>query len=146
VISLRPRGFIPYWNRDVYTKYSDWARWFWRGAVHIDDVASAVMLGIDLLSRRKLDQHLVLTLDSAYEYTDADLDRWDAGGPGSTFRKYYPQYYDLALSYSLDPAAKPTRLDISETIDWLSYKPSYSLASLLAELAAYGDQGPPRAA
>ena len=52
VISLRPRGFIPHWNRDVYTKYSDWARWFWRGAVHIDDVASAVMLGIALLSRR----------------------------------------------------------------------------------------------
>jgi nucleoside-diphosphate-sugar epimerase len=145
VISLRPRGFIPYWNHDVYTKYSDWARWFWRGAVHIDDVASSVMLGIDLLSRRKLDQHLVLTLDSAHEYTDADLDRWDADGPGSTFRKYYPQYYDLALSYGLDPAAKPSRLDISETTDWLGYKPRYSLASLLAELAAYGDRGPPHA-
>jgi nucleoside-diphosphate-sugar epimerase len=146
VISLRPRGFIPYWNRDVYTKYSDWARWFWRGAVHIDDVAAAVMLGIDLLSRRKLDEHLVLTLDSAYEYTDADLDRWDADGPGSTFRKYYAQYYDLALSYGLDPAAKPSRLDISATADWLGYKPRYSLASLLAELAAYGDRGPPHAA
>jgi nucleoside-diphosphate-sugar epimerase len=145
VISLRPRGFIPYWNRDVYTKYSDWARWFWRGAVHIDDVAAAVMLGIDLLSRRKLDEHLVLTLDSAYEYTDADLDRWDADGPGSTFRKYYAQYYDLALSYGLDPAAKPSRLDISATADWLGYKPRYSLASLLAELAAYGDRGPPHA-
>jgi len=48
VIRLRPRGFIPHWNRDVYTKYSDWARWFWRGAVHIDDVASAVMLAIGL--------------------------------------------------------------------------------------------------
>ena len=23
VISLRPRGFIPYWNRDVYSRYSD---------------------------------------------------------------------------------------------------------------------------
>src|SRR5271154_1623637 len=43
VITLRPRGFIPFWNRDVYTKYSDWACWFWRGAVHIDDVADAVM-------------------------------------------------------------------------------------------------------
>jgi hypothetical protein len=38
---------------------------------------------------RQLDQQLVLTLDSAYEYTDADLDHWDAEGPGSTFRKYY---------------------------------------------------------
>jgi UDP-glucose 4-epimerase len=87
VVTLRPRGFIPYWDRAVYAKYSDWARWFWKGAVHIDDVATAVILSLDLLSRRQLDQQLVLTLDSAYEYTDADLDHWDAEGPGSSFRK-----------------------------------------------------------
>ena len=144
VITLRPRGFIPFWNSDVYTKYSDWAKWFWRGAVHIDDVASAVMLSVDLMSRRALGQHPVLTLDSAYEYTDADLDQWDADGPGSTFRRYYPEYYQLALSYGLDPTLKPTRLDISETVRWLGYKPAYSLARLLADLAAYGDGGPPR--
>lgn len=144
VITLRPRGFIPYWNRDVYTKYSEWARWFWKGAVHIDDVATAVLLSLDLLSQRQPGQHLILTLDSAYEYTNTDLDHWDADGAGSTFRKYYPEYYDLALSYGLDPALKPTRLDISETVRWLGYEPSYSLACLLAELAAYGDSGPPR--
>ena len=144
VLALRPRGFIPFWNHDVYKKFSDWAKWFWRGAVHIDDVASAVMLGVDLMSRRELGQHLVLTLDSAYEYTDADLDRWDADGPSSTFGRYYPEYYELALSYGLDPALKPSRLDISETVRWLGYKPSYSLANLLAELAAYGDSGPPQ--
>ena len=144
LVTLRPRGFIPYWDRAVYAKYSDWARWFWKGAVHIDDVAAAVILSLDLLSRRQLDRQLVLTLDSAYEYTDADLDHWDAEGPGSTFRKYYPEYYDLALSYGLDPALKPNKLDISETARWLGYKPSYSLANLLSELAAYGDTGPPR--
>ena len=144
VVTLRPRGFIPYWDRAVYTLYSDWARWFWKGAVHIDDVATAVILSLDLLSRRQLDQQLVLTLDSAYEYTDADLDHWDAEGPGSTFRKYYPEYHDLALSYGLDPALKPTKLDISETVRWLGYKPAYSMANLLSELAAFGDSGPPR--
>jgi nucleoside-diphosphate-sugar epimerase len=144
VITLRPRGFIPYWNHDVYTKYSDWARWFWRGAVHIDDVASAVLLAMDLMSRQQLEQHLVLTLDSAYDYTEADMARWDADGAGSTFRKYHPEYYDLALSYGLDPAAQPTRLDISETVRWLGYQPSYGLANMLAELATYGDAGPPR--
>src|SRR6266446_5002474 len=144
VITLRPRGFIPFWDHDVYTRYSDWARWFWKGAVHIDDVAAAVILGLDLISRRQIEQQLVLTLDSGYEYTDTDLAHWDADGAGSTFSKYYPEYYDLALSYGLDPAAKPTRLDISETVRWLGYKPSYSLASLLSELAAYGDSGPPQ--
>jgi nucleoside-diphosphate-sugar epimerase len=143
VVTLRPRGFIPHWDRAVYAKYSDWARWFWKGAVHIDDVAAAVILGLDLLSRRQLGQQLVLTLDSAYEYTDADLDHWDAEGPGSTFRKYYPEYYDLALSYGLAPALKPTKLDISETVRRLGYKPAYSLANLLSELAAFGDSGPP---
>jgi nucleoside-diphosphate-sugar epimerase len=146
VITLRPRRFIPYWNREVYASYSDWARWFWKGAVHIDDVAAAVILSLDLISRQRLTQQLILTLDSAYEYTDADLDRWDADGAGSTFKKYYPEYYDLALSYGLDPALKPTRLDISDTVRWLGYKPSYSLASLLSELAAYGDRGPPQLA
>jgi len=144
VITLRPRGFIPYWNREVYARYSDWARWFWKGAVHIDDVAAAVILSLDLLSRQRIEQPLVLTLDSAYEYTDADLADWDTDGAGSTFNKYYREYYDLAVSYGLDPALKPTKLDISETVRWLGYKPSYSLASLLSELAAYGDSGPPR--
>ena len=146
VVTLRPRGFIPYWNRDVYAKYSDWARWFWKGAVHIEDIAAAVILSLDLISRQHLGQRLILTLDSAYEYTDADLAHWDADGPGSTFKKYYPEYYDLALSYGLDPALKPTKLDISETVRRLGYEPSYSLASLLSELAAYGDSGPPQPA
>ena len=83
VITLRPRGFIPFWDRDVYARYSDWARWFWKGAVHIDDVAAAVILSLQLISRRQPGQQLLLTLDSAYEYTDADLDHWDAEGAGA---------------------------------------------------------------
>ena len=143
VVTLRPRAFIPFWNRDVYANYSDWARWFWKGAVHIDDVASAVILSMDLILRQHLRQQLILTLDGAYEYTDADLAQWDADGAGSTFNKYYSKYYDLALSYGLDPALRPAKLDISETVRWLGYKPSYSLATLLSELESYGDSGPP---
>jgi nucleoside-diphosphate-sugar epimerase len=143
VITLRPRAFIPFWNRGVYANFTDWARWFWKGAVHIDDVASAVALSMDLISEQHIGERLALTLDGAYEYTDDDLARWDADGPHSTFKKYYPKYYDLTLSYGLDPGLKPTKLDISETVRWLGYKPSYSLASLLSDLAAYGDSGPP---
>ena len=114
--------------------------------MHIDDVAAAVLLSLNLISRQQLSERLILTLDSAYEYTDADLDHWDADGAGSTFKKYYPEYYDLVLSHGLDPALKPTKLDISETARWLGYKPSYSLANLLSELAEYGDRGPPQLA
>jgi nucleoside-diphosphate-sugar epimerase len=143
LITLRPRAFIPFWNHDVYANYTDWAQWFWKGAVHINDVASAVILSLDLVSQRHLGHQLTLTLDSAYEYTDADLAHWDAAGVGSTFKKYYSEYYDLALSCGLDPTLRPTKLDISETVRWLGYKPSYSLATLLLELAIYGDSGPP---
>src|SRR3954447_6339479 len=77
VITLRPRAFIPFWNRGVYANYCDWARWFWKGAVHIDDVASAVVLSMDLIFQQHLGQQFVLTLDATYEYTDADLANWD---------------------------------------------------------------------
>jgi nucleoside-diphosphate-sugar epimerase len=119
VITLSPRAFIPFWNRGAYANYSAWARWFWKGAVHIDDVASAVVLGVDLISQQHLEQQLVLTLDGAYEYTSADLAHCDIDGPGSIFKEYYSKYYDLALSYGLDPTLKPTKLDISETVPWL---------------------------
>ena len=179
VITLRPRAFIPFWNRGVYANYVEWARWFWKGAVHIDDVAAAVLLSIDQASAQKTGSQPALPLagqqaapqpaaqqtgpqpalepaaqqtgpqpalplDGAYEYTDADLAHWDADGAGSTFRKYYADYYDLALRHALDPTVKPNKLDISETERWLGYKPSFSLAHLLFELATYGDKGPPR--
>ena len=53
VLTLRPRAFIPYWNKTVYSSFVEWAKWFWKGAVHINDVAQAVMQGIDLISTKK---------------------------------------------------------------------------------------------
>jgi nucleoside-diphosphate-sugar epimerase len=143
VITLRPRAFIPSWNRDVYPSYVEWAKWFWRGAVHIEDVSQAVVQAVDLLGKGPLPAPLVLTVDGGYEYTDEDLQNWDRDGPGTTFRKYHAEHYDLAVSHGLDPTAKPEKLDISETRRWLGYEPQYSLKNLLAELAIFGDQGPP---
>lgn len=73
VLTLRPRAFIPYWNHDVYQSFIEWAKWYWKGAVHINDVAQAVLRGIDLLSSQRLNQHLILPVDGAYEYTEYDL-------------------------------------------------------------------------
>lgn len=142
VLTLRPRAFIPFWNKEVYSSFVEWAKWYWGGAVHINDVAEAVMQSIDFLSMRTLPAHLVLPVDGAYEYTQDDLEQWDKEGPGSTFRKYYQKYYELAQSYGLDPTVKPTIQDISSTKQWLGYEPRYSLMNLLDDLSTYGESGP----
>lgn len=143
VVILRPRGFIPHWNRAVYNSFVEWARWFWHGAVHIDDVAQAVVQSIDLLTTTRLQEPLVLVVDGAYEYTEADLVAWDRAGPGSTFRTYYSQYEALARRYGLQPEEKPFIYDITETRQHLGYEPRYSLCHLLQELHLYGPAGPP---
>jgi nucleoside-diphosphate-sugar epimerase len=143
VITLRPRAFIPYWNRVTYNNFVEWALWFWPGAVHINDVAQSVVRSLNVLAQGTLDQHLVLTVDGAYEYTDADLAAWDADGAGSTFRKYYAPYESLAVQHGLNPALRPEKRDISATRQWLGYAPQYSLLNLLQDLQQYGLEGPP---
>lgn len=134
ILTLRPRAFIPYWNKEVYSSFVEWAKWFWNGAVHIDDVAQAVIKSIDLLSKKSFSNHLILPIDGAYEYTFDDLENWDKSGPGSTFKKYYADYFDLAIQNGLDPMTKPTVQDISETKKHLGYEPTYSLKNLLHDL------------
>lgn len=143
VITLRPRAFIPYWNRDVYESYVEWARWFWKGAVHIDDLARAVIASIDRLDQGPLTEMLVLDVDGAYEFTEADLATWDEGGPGSTFARIYPDSIALVKKFGLDPAVKPEIMDISATREALGYQPRFSLKNLLEELAEWGEAGPP---
>jgi nucleoside-diphosphate-sugar epimerase len=143
VLTLRPRAFIPPWNRAVYDSFVAWARWFWPGAVHIRDVGRAVILAIDALAAGGVGRHAVLPVDGAYPFTDEELERWDADGPGSTFRSRFPEHERLALAHGLDTALRPERLDISETTATLGYRPTYGLAELLAELARYGAAGPP---
>lgn len=143
VLTLRPRAFIPYWNQDVYKSYIEWVKWYWKGAVHINDVAQAVMKGIDFLTHRSPKEHLILPIDGAYQYVDADLIDWDKKGSGTTFKKYYGKYYDMAVKFGLDPALKPTIQNISETKKHLGYKPQYSLMNLLQDLEKYGEKGPP---
>lgn len=143
VIILRPRAFIPHWNRRVYSDYVEWAKWYWPGAVHINDVAEAVRLSIDALNDRRFNSPPVLIVDGAYEYTISDLQQWDSAGPGSTFRRTYPGFENLVKGYGLDPTLKPSMYDISKTKAVLGYTPSFSLGTLLNELAHYGRDGPP---
>ena len=78
VVILRPRGFIPHWNRAVYASFVAWLAWFWHGAVHIEDVAHAVVRSLDRLATSAEVPPRALVVDGAYEYTAADLAAWDA--------------------------------------------------------------------
>jgi len=145
VIVLRPRAFIPPWNRTVYNSFVEWAKWFAKGAVHISDVAQAVIKSIELLASKNHQLHhapAFLTVDSAYQYSDADLENWDKDGPGTTFDKHYKQFHDMAVKFGLQPESKPKKLDITKTQEVIDYKPLYSMKTLLLELKMYGAKGP----
>lgn len=134
-IILRPRAFIPHWNRDVYSDYLTWAKRFWPGAVHITDVIQAVMLSVDHLSTRKINHLPVLNVDRDADFPQEELSDWDMAGPGTSFQKHYPGYENLINRYGLDTAVKPVSLDIQETKNLLGYQPAYGLQDLLEELS-----------
>jgi nucleoside-diphosphate-sugar epimerase len=149
VIVLRPRAFIPYWNRNVYDSEDElknfvaWAQWFWKGAVHIDDVAQSVVKSVELLSHSSVKGCPILLVDGKYDYSADDLENWDSNGPGSTFvKKYGEQLLDLAMRHGLDPSRRPQVLDASKTCDLLGYAPRYSLRDLLGELEKFGVSDP----
>jgi UDP-glucose 4-epimerase len=139
VIILRPRAFIPSWNRAVYASFPEWAAWYARGAVHIADVSRAVLCAVDLLKNNDglVPPAPIFTIDGAYDFRKEDLDTWDAKGPGSTFRKYYPEDEGLLRKYGLDPARKPKVLNIPDAEKLPGYTPQYSLKNMLGELRRF---------
>ena len=138
-VTLRPRAFIPHWNHEVYSDFQEWVKRFWPGAVHIDDVAQAVMLSVDLLSSDAYQDHPTLTVDREPDYPATELSNWDADGPGSSFLKYYAPFSELLTSWGLDPSLKPDTRDISETKRILGYHPHYGLRQLLTELTHHSE-------
>ncbi|MBI9045133.1 MAG: NAD(P)-dependent oxidoreductase [Anaerolineaceae bacterium] len=143
VINLRPSAFIPYWNEAVYPSFAEFAKWYWKGAVHIVDVVQSVIKSLDLLAKGKLESCLTLFVDGKYEYTPHDLQNWDADGAGSTFQKIYAPFSETASRFELDKTQKPDVFDIEPTRKWLGYEPTYSPLNLLQDLEAYGEKGPP---
>lgn len=143
IIILRPRAFIPPWNKAVYQSFLDWAAWFMKGAVHILDFQQALRVAMDmpLETPRKIPP--VFPIDGAYDYTPEDLAQWDAAGAGTSFQKRYPAYTELAATHGLPIARKPKVLEIPDAQKLPGYIPQYSLNSLLDELKTYGVAGPP---
>lgn len=137
VMTLRPRAFIPSWNRQVYKKFTEWAAWFMKGAVHIDDFKQSILVAIDHTPSVKAP---IYVIDGAYDYSTDDLKNWQGE---KTFAKYYPDAVELAAQYGLDTNRKPKVLDIPEDMRLPGYVPRYSMRHLLDEFKLYGENGPP---
>ncbi len=135
-MTLRPRAFIPSWNRAVYKNFLEWAAWFMKGAVHVDDFAAALDIAI---THRPQTTAPVYVIDGAYDYTARELAAWD----GSAFDAHYPQFRDLAQRYGIDTALRAKVLDIPPAQRLPGYTPRYSLRNFLQELERYGIDGPP---
>jgi nucleoside-diphosphate-sugar epimerase len=142
VIILRPGAFIPWWNSSTYQSFVDWARWYWKGAVHIDDVLQAVIKSINILKDNTVKEMPGLFIDGKYEYTADELAHWDKDGAGTTFEKHYAAYRELAARYGLDPAQKPETFDTAPAKKLIGYQPTYSFLNLLEDLKKYGEKGP----
>lgn len=135
-ITLRPRAFIPSWNRAVYKNFLEWAAWFIKGAVHVDDFADALDIAIRHTPGRIAP---IYVIDGAYDYTADELAAWD----GRAFDRHYGAYRDVAQRHGIDATRKPKVLDVTPEQQLPGYAPRYSLKSFFAELERYGTAGPP---
>ncbi len=136
VVTLRPRAFIPSWNKGVYNNFLEWAAWFMKGAVHVNDFRDATLIAIDHKPETKAP---VYVIDGAYDYTADDLDNWN----DATFDKHYAEFKELAQLHNIDTTRKPRVLKIEEAQKLPCYAPKYSMRNLLEELRDHGVSGPP---
>lgn len=151
VITLRPRAFIPHTDHTVYASWLDWAKYFWRGAVHADDVARCVWCVLTRLAAPEWDfpEPPVCVVDGRIDFTEEQLKNWDASGPGSTFTEVYgPEYCELARKHGINPSRAPRPAarcpeHTHDASELLGYNPEYSMKNILEELKLYGDAGPP---
>jgi nucleoside-diphosphate-sugar epimerase len=134
ILALRPRAFIPWWNTAVYNTIDEWAEWFIRGAVHIDDVAEACILGYNLLSDKTGAFFNNITLDGKRDLSDIELAQWRTRGGKEILATHFPRYRDLIMNGTFIPAEPPTYKGNSKAREILGYEPRYGLGEMLEEL------------
>lgn len=134
VLSLRPRAFIPWWNTAVYKSKEEWAKWFARGAIHIDDVAESVHLACLKLLQNDQPLFETLALDGKQDFSPQELEHWSALGGKEFLKRKFPNFESLIVSASFLPAEPPTYKDISRARELLGFDPKYGFHELLAEM------------
>lgn len=145
ILCLRPRAFIPWWNANVYSSFEEWAAWFMRGSVHIDDVAQAVLLACETTLRTDSELYEVIELDGKRDLSDVDIRDWDSCGGKRTLTKLFPEYAREIAMAPFIADTPPTFKDSRKAVQTLGYRAHYGMRELLKEyahlLAARGPEG-----
>ena len=139
ILALRPRAFIPWWNSKVYSSKAEWAAWFARGAVHIDDVASAVLLACDKVCEDEQPLFDVIELDGKHDFDEAERAVWGREGTGPFLTKRFPALVDQVREATYLPDAPPSYKDLSKARAILGYEPTYGYEEMLLEVGGVGE-------
>jgi nucleoside-diphosphate-sugar epimerase len=118
----------------VYGSKEEWAKWFARGAIHIDDVAESVVLACLRLLANDQPLFEALALDGKQDFSAEELDHWRTFGGKELLNKRFPEFQKLIDSANFIPVEPPTYKDISRTKELLGFDPKYGFYELLAEM------------
>jgi nucleoside-diphosphate-sugar epimerase len=134
IVSLRARAFIPWWNTRVYSSKAEWASWFARGAIHVDDVAAATICGCSKVCSVEGALFEVVELDGKHDFDDADRQAWIKQGRESFLTERFPHLSDVIRKATFLPDTPPTYKDLRKANELLGYLPSYGYGEMLEEL------------
>jgi nucleoside-diphosphate-sugar epimerase len=134
VVALRPRAFIPWWNTRVYSSKAEWASWFARGAIHVDDVAAATVCACRKVLSIDTPFFESVELDGKQDFDAADRDAWLSQGREAFLVGRFPELSDTIRNSSFLPDAPPTYKDLTKAKDLLGYLPTFGYEEMLHEL------------
>lgn len=134
IIALRPRAFIPWWNKAVYRSKDEWASWFARGAIHLHDVTEAVYLAYRKLLQTDERLYEVLDLDGKHDFSEQDLSQWRTKGARSFLQERFPNFAIHIQTATFIPDEPPSYRDNSKAREALGFQPTYGFQKLLEEM------------
>jgi nucleoside-diphosphate-sugar epimerase len=130
-LSLRPRAFIPWWNKQVYNSYLEWARWFSGGAVYIGDVKQAVQLGAEFLVEKDGKFYDSIEIDGRHDFSEMEKSQWRQEGAEAFLSMKFGKLFATAREADFLPESPPSYKDLQPARELLNYVPTFGYAEML---------------